>query len=582
MAGRPLTRCVNILAIVVLILPRVCDTQSWEQSELNDQLTHSAPLQRDLPFANVGDAMAKGDFKMFDTDEVKKNLFSGSLLYQLSRAPPPQPPQMPPAPPRYSGLKMKKTKGVTIITGEDTSAEVVEDTAGTSLGDGGGIADNNETVVNTVRLSSTNGSRTTIVDGVEVVYEIPDNPTRVLLLFHECRHGATDFWEKSSSCEECTGLPEQRKIVRAAVSRNYAVFAISSRDRIHSRCWQVSLDLDGNEDLRTVDKLVDDYIPASGMGALPIYVIGLGDNGGMFASLLPHRIKVTAMTIQLSGAVIEALETPLPAAIGEFPPTLFVHMPRDEHTARAVERSVDVLRRYGVVAGEVRVKPRHVHPYLLCNRTAGLVPAHLSARIARALYTAKMTTVEGVLSDDPRHSAWRRLLLEKVFTPAERLNFTREESGAARALAQQLNLVFARHEVGADYAPLSMAWMEGDRASTAAVFSGVDFYRVTCDGEVFSELSEGLLDAVSSYEEGAQWYRANIKAAEEMLSASSNGRISADVSTTTPDSGNASRPAPLQRQQQSLPRGETNRAGGRKLAAAHHHGGRQQRPIVFR
>ena len=52
-----------------------------------------------------------------------------------------------------------------------------------------------------------------------------------------------------------------------------------------------------------------------------------------------------AAPVQLSGAVVEALETPLPAAMGDYPPTLFVHMPRDEHTARAVERSIDVLRR---------------------------------------------------------------------------------------------------------------------------------------------------------------------------------------------------------------------------------------------
>ena len=49
-------------------------------------------------------------------------------------------------------------------------------------------------------------------------------------------------------------------------------------------------------------------------------------------------------------------------------------------------------RRYGVAAGELRVKPRHMHPYLLCNRTLGKVPAALSVRIARTFVAAKVSS----------------------------------------------------------------------------------------------------------------------------------------------------------------------------------------------
>eukprot|EP00959_Pyramimonas_sp_CCMP1952_P232739 4864014-Pyramimonas_sp.AAC.1 len=76
MSGRPALKSASVLAL--FLCPGLCIAQSWEQSDFNDQLTHSAPAQQDLQ-----DEIAKGDFAMFDTEEIKKNLYSGSLLYQL-------------------------------------------------------------------------------------------------------------------------------------------------------------------------------------------------------------------------------------------------------------------------------------------------------------------------------------------------------------------------------------------------------------------------------------------------------------------------------------------------------------------
>lgn len=43
------------------------------------------------------------------------------------------------------------------------------------------------------------------VEGVDTVYEVPENPKGVLLLFHGCQHSSTDWWMQSEHCPECIG-----------------------------------------------------------------------------------------------------------------------------------------------------------------------------------------------------------------------------------------------------------------------------------------------------------------------------------------------------------------------------------------
>lgn len=68
----------------------------------------------------------------------------------------------------------------------------------------------------------------------EAMYQFPSSapPAGILLLAHGCSHSATDFF---SSCSKCLGLPEEMRIVKAALARNYVALALSSSDR-YSKC----------------------------------------------------------------------------------------------------------------------------------------------------------------------------------------------------------------------------------------------------------------------------------------------------------------------------------------------------------
>ena len=83
-----------------------------------------------------------------------------------------------------------------------------------------------------------------LLDGVELVWQRPRGAERaVILLAHGCSHSATDFFPfDRKKCTKCLGLPEERRIVQAALARGFVAVAISSADRVHSRCWDPQTD----------------------------------------------------------------------------------------------------------------------------------------------------------------------------------------------------------------------------------------------------------------------------------------------------------------------------------------------------
>lgn len=70
-------------------------------------------------------------------------------------------------------------------------------------------------------------------NGTDVIWQIPDSPKAVLFLAHGCNGRAVNFWDRSSSCSNCIGLPEERQLVLHALANKFAVLTISSM----GRCW---------------------------------------------------------------------------------------------------------------------------------------------------------------------------------------------------------------------------------------------------------------------------------------------------------------------------------------------------------
>ncbi|KAK3273595.1 hypothetical protein CYMTET_18173 [Cymbomonas tetramitiformis] len=211
------------------------------------------------------------------------------------------------------------------------------------------------------------------VGGTEVVWEKPSDgvPQGILFLAHGCSHGAIDFWDRSEFCPKCIGLPEEKRIVKAALRERYIVIAISSSDRYGSRCWQTAVD-DTNQDAQAVARVLSTLQQRENWQHLPVHALG-ASSGGAFVSVLPHKVKLASVVVQIMMAIPDAIETPLPDG-SEYPPTLFIHMERDVRTAKWVQLGMADLGRKRVAARQIAVKPSRVTPSFLSDRIEDVSP----------------------------------------------------------------------------------------------------------------------------------------------------------------------------------------------------------------
>lgn len=70
-------------------------------------------------------------------------------------------------------------------------------------------------------------------NGTDVIWKIPDFPKAVLFLAHGCNGRAAHFWDESSHCPNCIGLPKERLTALHDLARKFAVLTISRADM----CW---------------------------------------------------------------------------------------------------------------------------------------------------------------------------------------------------------------------------------------------------------------------------------------------------------------------------------------------------------
>ena len=94
------------------------------------------------------------------------------------------------------------------------------------------------------------------------------------------------------------------------------------------------------------------------------------------------------------------LEGALPAA-SVYPPTLFMHMPRDGRTAAMVEENLELLHSSGVRAEQYLLEPLPVNKSFFSDRIEE-VPPSLSERLHHVLQDGGFLDHEHYLAYDPR------------------------------------------------------------------------------------------------------------------------------------------------------------------------------------
>jgi hypothetical protein len=126
-----------------------------------------------------------------------------------------------------------------------------------------------------------------------------------------------------------TGSPEKRQLVADALSRNYAVFV---PDEVHSEwgAWP-----EDNPDVLSVVASITEWKYLKGLQGIPTVAIGISAGGWILGTVALRPGFFDAICLMVSAPKEEAIA----ASSSNFPPTIFVHMPRDNRIAPRVTTS---------------------------------------------------------------------------------------------------------------------------------------------------------------------------------------------------------------------------------------------------
>ncbi|KAK1419756.1 hypothetical protein QVD17_29067 [Tagetes erecta] len=274
-----------------------------------------------------------------------------------------------------------------------------------------------------------------ILNGTELIWQIPNSPKSILFLAHGCNGKAANFWDKSVKCEHCVGLPEERAIVLEALARKFAVIAVSSK----GKCWSLM------KETLIVEGIIKFWVKKHNLESLPVVALG-ASSGGYFVSMLASKMKFSSIVVMIAEGVFDRIDV-----TERYPPTLFVHMPKDGRRKKMIDVNVEALRRKGVDVAEVECRELQLSPRFLADRVPGL-ELKVSVELFDLFREKGFVDKNGYLIDDGRVLPWKEAMNErKVNIPNKLL---------VSYIQEELNLAFAYHEMTSLQSEQMFNWFE--------------------------------------------------------------------------------------------------------------------------
>ncbi|KAD2393368.1 hypothetical protein R6Q59_012314 [Mikania micrantha] len=261
-----------------------------------------------------------------------------------------------------------------------------------------------------------------ILNGTEIIWQIPNSPRSVLFLAHGCNGKAANFWDKSTNCDHCVGLPEERAIVLEAIARKFAVIAVSSK----GKCWSLM------KETLVVERIIKWWVKKQNLESLPLVALG-ASSGGYFVSMLASKMKFSSIVVMIAEGVFDQIDV-----TEHYPSTLFVHMPKDKRRKKMIDANLEIMRRKGVDVAEVQCLELPLTPRFLADRVLGLDLKN-SVQLFNLFKEKGFIDKNGYLINDGRVIPWKEAMSERKISLPNKLfvNYIQEE----------LNLAFAYHEM---------------------------------------------------------------------------------------------------------------------------------------
>ncbi|KAI5662022.1 hypothetical protein M9H77_21345 [Catharanthus roseus] len=272
-------------------------------------------------------------------------------------------------------------------------------------------------------------------NGTNLIWQIPESPKGVLFLAHGCNGRAANFWDKSPKCPNCVGLPEERLIVLHALARKFAVLAVSSV----GRCWSFK------EERVVVKEIIEWWVAKQRLQKLPLVALG-ASSGGYFVSVLAADLRFSSITVMIAEGMFDNMDI-----TNSYPPTLFVHMPKDEARMWKIDKYLSVLRQKGIDVAEIKCMEFPLTPSYLANRIPGIDPA-TSKELFNLFLDKGYIDKNGYMTNDGRAIRWKAALQERKI----RL----QDKSLVNHIQEEMNLAFAYHEMTSLQVDQIFEWFE--------------------------------------------------------------------------------------------------------------------------
>ncbi|KAJ0052105.1 hypothetical protein Pint_01439 [Pistacia integerrima] len=272
-------------------------------------------------------------------------------------------------------------------------------------------------------------------NGTDMIWQIPDSPKAVLFLAHGCNGRAVNFWDRSSKCPKCIGLPEERLLVLHALTRKFSVLTISSS----RRCWTL------REERVIVKDIIQWWVERHKLEKLPLVALG-ASSGGYFVSALATNLRFSSVTLMIAEGVFDQMDIP-----EDYPPTLFVHMPKDSYRQRKIGEYMEVLRNKGIDVAEVECMEFPLSRNFLADRVPGLGQA-VSGKLFELFRDKGFIDENGYMRNDGRATHWKEALRESKAIVLDK--------NLVHHVQEELNLAFAYHEMTSLQSEQIFKWFE--------------------------------------------------------------------------------------------------------------------------
>uniref|UniRef100_A0A803RBE1 Uncharacterized protein n=1 Tax=Cannabis sativa TaxID=3483 RepID=A0A803RBE1_CANSA len=259
-------------------------------------------------------------------------------------------------------------------------------------------------------------------NGTDVIWQVPNSPKAVLFLAHGCDGQALNFWDKSPDCSNCIGLPEERLIVLHALSRKFAVLTISSA----GRCWSMG------KEIMIAKDTIRWWVEKQGLEKLPLVAMG-ASSGGYFVSVLATELDFSSIALMIAEGVFERIETK-----ENYPPTMFVHMPKDSIRQRKIDKTMELIRHKGAEVAEIKCMEFALSPQFLADRIPG-IDHSVSAKLFELFKLKGFVDENGYMRNDGRKTRWKKSVKED-----ESISI---DEHLLHPIQEELNLAFAFHEM---------------------------------------------------------------------------------------------------------------------------------------